>query len=72
MSDPQVCDTRDPDLPEIIEEGTNPGWRIRVGVSRQFVAALVEAEEQGIWFETEVDLEAYVRAYLQARAGADQ
>lgn len=72
MSDSQECDAHDPDLPEIIEEGTNPGWHIRVGVSRDFVEALAEADELGIWFESEEEMDAYVRAYPLARAGADQ
>lgn len=54
----------DPELPEIIEEGSNPGWRIRVGVSRQFVRALQEAEERGIWFETEEEMDEFVRRWL--------
>ncbi|MBA2598684.1 MAG: hypothetical protein H0V00_18845 [Chloroflexia bacterium] len=46
------------------EKGRNPGWRFRVGVSRDEVGALAAADEQGVWFDSEKELNAYVRRQL--------
>lgn len=40
------------------EKGRNLGWRFRVGVSRDEVRALAAADEQGVWFDSEKELNA--------------
>jgi hypothetical protein len=64
MTDSPECNAQDADLPKIIEEGENPGWQIRVGVSRREVEILAEADRQGIWFDTEDEMDAYVQQML--------
>lgn len=67
MNDVQGRGAHDADLPELIEDGENPGWRIRVGVSRQEAEILAQADAQGIWFDSEEEMGAYVQKALNAR-----
>jgi hypothetical protein len=69
VTDAGECRADDAGLPEITEEGDNPGWRIRVGGSRSLIEALAEADEQGIWFDTEKELDAYVQGFIDRRTG---
>jgi hypothetical protein len=69
MADSQKCGGHDAHLPELIEEGVNPGWRIRVGISRREIEILAEAERQGLWFESEDEVDAFVRRKIGPRQG---
>jgi hypothetical protein len=55
----------DSDLPEITEsDEPNPGWQIRVGVSRRVIQILEEADANDIWFDTQEEMDAYIRRKL--------
>lgn len=64
MSDSKERNEKNNGIPEMTEKGGNPGWQIRVGVSRDEVKALAEADEQGVWFDSEEELNTYVRSQL--------
>lgn len=67
MSDGPKERPPDAGLPNITEDGDNPGWRIRVGVSRHDVQALAAAAEQGTWFESEDEMRACIRRHVERR-----
>lgn len=65
MSQFQDSEAEGPDIPEMIEQGPNPGWSIRVGVSRSEIAALEAAEKQGTWFASEEEMDTFVQSRIR-------
>ena len=52
----------------ITDARRNPGWSIRIGISKSQVMALDEADRQGTWFDSVEDMDAYVKAHSNTSA----
>lgn len=58
-------------LPTFSETGHNPSWKVRVGVSRREIEALDATEKQGIWFDSEEEMDAFVQRHTASQETND-